>query len=108
MFKVVTTPEVVEWPVKVQIARNGGKHIQAIFTAKFKRLKKSEVEKLSDDDDAFLDDVLVSWDGVADEDGTPLEFNSENRDTLLDLIHVRTALAQAYFDMLAGAKRKNS
>tara|TARA_Y100001938_G_scaffold46056_1_gene64021 strand:+ start:357 stop:509 length:153 start_codon:yes stop_codon:yes gene_type:complete len=50
---------------------------------------------------------MVGWDSVNDDDGNPLKFTKANLKKLLDVPMVAGAIAKAFFDSIAGAKRKN-
>jgi len=64
--------------------------------------EEREAATADDPTDAdVLRKVLVGWDDVATEDG-PLEFNEANRDALIDIPYVRTALIAAYFTAVTG------
>ena len=56
---------------------------------------------------AFLKDVLVKLDDIADETGSPLSWSDEVRDAVLCLPYARTALAAAYFKAMVGAREGN-
>ena len=44
---------------------------------------------------------------VLDDEGNPVDFNKASLRELLDIPTVATAIAQSFFESIAGAKRKN-
>ena len=57
---------------------------------------------------AHIVSVLVGWEGVIQEDGTPLPFSPEAARTLLDSYPGSTSVvALAYLTELSAARRKN-
>ena len=73
--------KVYSWPVEVKTPSetNIGEFDTSKFIGKFIRLTRSE---LNDFDSASefeaLKKVLVGWDGVNEEDGTPIEFSDKS------------------------------
>lgn len=113
MFQITQTPSYTA-PVKVDLPTDKGKTRTVEFTAKFKRLTLSQIDALQTGiadgtvtDAGVVDEVLLGWEGVQDEDGSELEFNSHNLALLLDIYPTRPSLVRAYFASLAGAKAKN-
>lgn len=98
------------WPVKVQVPQDG-RHVENVFKATFKQVDRDRFIDVQNGDptaeQTLLDDVLVGWDGVGDEDGNPLDFTPENRRALLQVPYVRTAVIEAFFEGIGGRKRKN-
>ncbi len=103
------------WPVKVDVPVDG-RHATHKFQAHFLLLDQDEIDETLggdyDDDDSadrdLLRKVLVDWKQVADEDGNAIEFSDEARDRLLRIPYVRVALVRAYFQAIAGRRKKNS
>ena len=111
MFKVAKKKE-VEWPVTVSIPQDGGKVTKATFTAKFEVVDSDESEDIlfgrNPDCTDILDRVLIGFSGVAFEDGTPMEFSTESKATLLKIPYARQALLDAFFALQKGqGARKN-
>lgn len=104
-----------EWPVEYRTPIDGGKYKPAEFTAEFKRLSQSRLDDIFKgatedevDDDAVIDEVLVGWSGIKDQEGNEFECNEANRRILMDLPGMRATLLRAYFGSIEGAARKNS
>lgn len=102
------------WPVKYDAPRDGGKYDRHEFMAEFKRLPQSrldEIQKQAKDnavnDGEFLDEILLGWSGIKDEQGEDVPFNEAARRIVLDLPGMRAAIVLAFFGSLEGAPRKN-
>ncbi len=72
--------KVYPWPVEVKTPSesNLGEFDTTTFTGKFKRLTRKELDEFesSSEFDA-LRKVLVGWEDVSEEDGTPIEFSEK-------------------------------
>ncbi len=109
MFQIASK-NTCKWPVTVLVPQDGGKRAKYTFTAEFallapERERALKVGDISDED--FLREVLVGWSGVQDVDGADLPFSDDARDKLIAIPYVRAALIEAYFDFVAGGRRKN-
>lgn len=58
-------------------------------------------------DGRIADDCIVGWSGVQDENGDPLEFNSENLRRLLGLVGAISAITVSVTDAIVECERKN-
>lgn len=101
------------WPVTVEFPVSGGKFEKQTFDAEFKRLPQTRIREMTTDagrgkidDNDFAREVLVGWKGVSDGSGD-VPFSAEALDRLLEIPLVAGAIVQAFFESLAGAKRKN-
>ena len=108
MFRIAED-YVYAWPVTVRVPKDGD-YEEAKFTARFRtvgeeRLKQVRAGEVADRD--FLAEIIVGFDGVGDEAGTPLTYTEETRDRLIAIPYVMTALIEAYFESLRGIPRKN-
>lgn len=120
----------INWPVSVEVAADGGKIQKFEFTGTFKRLNDDDKEALAAD--AKLNEpaeggeeaanawkersvdsimkVMTAWKGVADESGTPIDFN---RDTLrtaarsADGLSILRAINIALSEINTGSRAKN-
>jgi hypothetical protein len=113
MFKIAQKPSYTAL-VNVELPGNQGKGKTVQFTAEFKRLSQTAIESVHEranagelSDSQLLDEVLLGWDGVQDEDGNALEFNDDNLATVLDIFPTRPSIVRAFFASLKGAKEKN-
>lgn len=119
MFTIASKPT-YPWTVDVNVPdpAKPGKWKTHSFIGHFKKLGDSEfrerLDALTEKDlepaeryereNDFLSDVLVNWEGIAQEDGTPLAFNSANLALMLEMTEVRSAL----FDAALNSRRKAS
>ena len=76
-----------KWPVEVKepSETEAGKFDTHKFIAIFNRVARSVIVKMADEDElTLLNLVLAGWEGIDDEDGKPLPFNSKNVAELAD------------------------
>lgn len=122
MFTIIHQPT-YPWTVEVQLPdpAKPGKWKAQTFVGYFKKRSDSafreQLEQLTDPrldpterysrENEFIEDTLVGWEGIADEDGTPLPFNAATRAALLDMTEVRAALFDAIFKSRSKAATKN-
>lgn len=113
MFKISQTQSYA-WPVTVQIPIDGGKYEKQTFDVLFQRLPQSRIKEigakieageLTDKD--LCKEVVTGWKGVHDENGEELPYSIKARDQLLDVAMMEGTIAVAFFESIAGAKRKN-
>jgi hypothetical protein len=132
MFIITTTKnKTIAWPVKVEVAGDGGKINKFEFTGTFKLLDDEDREALAaeaklnepaEGDDSepsgawkerSVDNILkvmTDWKQVVDESKTPIDFN---RDTLLAAarsphgLSILRAINTAMGEIAAGARAKN-
>jgi hypothetical protein len=114
------------WPVTFKLPADGGKFEKQTFDAEFKRLPQARIneiqvevqarvkasernESITDgiNDQSIADEILVGWSGVVDGDGDEVPFSAANKQQLLDIPTVASAIIVAYFDSLTGVKAKN-
>jgi hypothetical protein len=130
MFIVTTTKDkTITWPVKVEIAADGGKIAKHEFTGVFKllddddrdaqiaALKVGEPENADEPDSAWkersVDGILMSmvgWKQVCDENKAPIEFNRDSLLAAARSVHglsILRAINTAIGEIRAGARAKN-
>tara|TARA_B100001093_G_scaffold41109_1_gene35039 strand:+ start:283 stop:615 length:333 start_codon:yes stop_codon:yes gene_type:complete len=76
-----------KWPVLVKepSENDPGKFDTHQFIAVFNRLARSVIVKMADEDEGtLLNLILAGWQGIEDENGKPLPFNSKNIAELAD------------------------
>lgn len=109
MFKLVTNPT-FKHVVKIMSPIDGG-HQEDSVTVTYRVMRGSELANVELGTTAgsteFLRRAVVSVDGVQNEAGEPLIFSDQLRDQLIDLPHVRTALAVGYAEGVGKAKTGN-
>ena len=117
MLKIATVPS---FPAKVKFKTLGanGTQVPMEYTAKFKGMTLSDYRTLlrrcteaaetgEDGDQKMIDEVLLGWEGVGDENGVPLEFSPQARDALMDVLGCRAATVQTFMASVTGAKQGN-
>ncbi len=119
-FKLATSPDFLAL-VTTELPGDNGKPIKASFHVKFKRLSTSEFDELAkalnekDEEGApkitnqeIVDQVLTGFgDDLQDEDGKPLEFNSDTVADLCNIFPMRNSIVEAFFAGYVRAKAKN-
>ena len=102
-----------KWDVSVDIPVDG-RHERSSFTGEFKRIPQSRIREVGKEiengtitDAELVEEVLVGWDGVDDMEGNPVKFSRTTLRQLVDVPMVATCVATAYFESIAGSKRKN-
>lgn len=113
MFRV-TTPAHIEIPVSVQPPGQGPSKITIRVRYRSIEARTGFLRRIADerlDDAAVIDDCLIGWSGLADEDGAPIAFEDDAaRRAVLDHPYIYFAVRDAILDELTGAvgSRKNS
>ena len=117
MFKLDENEEIIikNWPVIISKPQDGGTQQKHQITADFLLLPDDKLEELMaasrESENGNVDRdiarrVVVKISGVAGADNTPLEFNAELLEKLLNKRYVRSALVATYFDAVNGKKAK--
>tara|TARA_B100001094_G_scaffold197687_1_gene191814 strand:+ start:9010 stop:9354 length:345 start_codon:yes stop_codon:yes gene_type:complete len=103
-----------KWPVVHDMPVDGGKHERHTFDAEFKRITQSRIRQMGEQIDnneitesELVTEVLLGWDGINDDDGNPIKFSQKALDQVIDVPMLATSISKAFFDSIAGAKRKN-
>ena len=97
-----------KWEVKVEVPVDGNQFESQTFEAVFKKISRSAFNNLVDrGDDALVDELLLGWEGVNDENGKPVPFTEKNKKQMADDPYVLRALIQAYADSVTGVIAKN-
>lgn len=108
------------WPVRLEKPIDGGKYKTVEITVTFRRLPQERIDdlvasagtrKMTGDgpDDTLVKEVVIDWDNrVLDVNRAPIPFSSANLDMVLKAeAGLRTAIATAYLESVAGGRRKN-
>ncbi len=107
MLKIVKNPEFTV-PVKVLVPTGDRGQVEHQFKMRFRALTRTEEQQYDSfsaaSTDEFLKRIVVGWEGLQDEDGTPLEFSDEALNMLIDLHYLRMGIMQAYTSAISGAK----
>ena len=103
-----------KWPVVHDMPVDGGKHERHTFDAEFKRITQSRIRQMGEQienneitESELVTEVLLGWDGINDEDGNPIKFSQKALAQVIDVPMLATCISKAFFDSIAGAKRKN-
>jgi len=114
------------WPVSFKLPTDGGKFEKQTFDAEFKRLPQARINEIqievqarikaaernesitdSISDQSIAEELLVGWSGVVDGDGDEVPFSEVNKQQLLAVATLASAIIVSYFDSLTGVKTKN-
>tara|TARA_R100000742_G_C4240628_1_gene60396 strand:- start:250 stop:591 length:342 start_codon:yes stop_codon:yes gene_type:complete len=113
MAFVLKQSDTYKWDVSVDVPVDG-QHKRSTFTGEFKRIPQSRIREIGQQieegtitDAEMVEEVLVGWDGIDDMKGEPVKFSRTALQQLVDVPMVATCIATAYFESIAGAKRKN-
>ncbi len=114
MLKIATAPKFTA-VVRFETPSGDGRPERHQFTGVFKSLGLTEYTELmkrayedpEKGDALVLEEVLVGWEGVGDEHGTPLEFTPANCDRLMEMMGARAATVRTFVKTLTGAREKN-
>lgn len=117
-------------PVHVMMLNGDGKKKKVIFKAKFRLLPREELDELNqkiaisnramkaakeagepwdaNSPDRFtdadvIDQVMIGWEDVADENNAPIPFGPEALEALLDIHPVRPTIVTTFFNTVYGA-----
>jgi len=113
-FKLAPKNE-IKTTVVVEQLGDMGKTIKTDFVAVVKKLPASQVRELTEqlkagettEHDVFKQNV-IGWQGVLDADDNEVICSPDTLDALLDIVEVRKALSQAFWQVQSGeVARKN-
>ena len=79
--------KVYPWPVQIKTPSETkiGEFETSEFVGKFKRLSRSELNSFDDETEfQALEKVLVGWEGLTEEDGTPIQFSKAELKTFAE------------------------
>ena len=97
-----------KWPVKVEEPADGGVFEESTFDAVFKRVPRSEFQKLADKgEEELLKAVLAGWEGIEDEEGKQVPFSMAAMKEFSDDSYWLRGVLNAYTETFEGAKLGN-
>ena len=103
MASVLKKSNTVKWPITFQKASDGGKFKKQTFTAIFKEIGRDRFNELVDKGDvALVDEILLGWEGIQDEEKVDVPFSDENKAFLLDDFAIMKALIETYGQVIYG------
>ena len=79
--------KVYSWPVNIKTPSETkiGEFDTSTFTAKFRRLSRTELNSFDEDSEfEALEKVLVGWEDLNEEDGTPIVFSKKELKSFAD------------------------
>lgn len=95
--------------ITIRMPNENGTVSLMTFTAIFKAMKISEATKMQETNPELpiLKEVLVGFEDVQNEDGTPVEWSEEARDLLIDEPLVQAELLRTYYRETTQGRQKN-
>lgn len=108
-LKVVTERQ-FKHRVRVFTPVDGG-HTEESIKVTYRVIDTEAVEGFdlarAEDTTEFLRTVIVHIDDVQDENGAPISYSDDVRDTLLKIPYVRSALGRGYFEGIGKGRKGN-
>lgn len=107
-FKRVPAPSSFKWPVEVPEPADG-EFKRSKFIAIFKRVGRAEWAKLTEEkgDTQLLSSVLIGWEDMVEEDGTPIPYSPEQVAEFADDFYWSNAVLGALTSTFTGAALGN-
>ena len=103
MAFVLKKTKTVKWPVTFQKAADGGKFKKQTFTAVFKEIVRKQFDDLIDKgDDPLVNEILIGWEGIQDEEGNEVSFEEETKKQLLDDFSIMKSIIETYGQVIYG------
>lgn len=105
MFKV-TDEFRFWWPVTVYVPADDGKYTKSEIRVRYRMAgqKALEAALLGGDGDHrdLMQEVIVGWEGIGNDEGDAMPFSADTLATLLDIPPFRYAAVRAYFEAIKG------
>lgn len=104
--------EIKNWPVTINIPGDNGATTKAEIRCDFLLLNNDEIDAIvqagreGDDSADLMARVWIGFNGVQDASGNPIEYSAPNRDKLLKIAYVRSAVTSEFFNAVNGRKPK--
>ena len=106
-FKITQKPTFISRVTDETPNQRGG-FDKSSFAAEFKRCGMDEIEDLKKlPQKEVLQQVLVGWSDLIDDDNQPVDFNDVNLRALLNISPALLALGAAFWESLFKAREKN-
>ena len=102
--------KVYSWPVKVKTPSetNIGEFETSEFIGKFKRLSRTELNNFNEETEyKALEKVLVGWEDLNEEDGTPIEFSKAELKNFAEDTDFVAGVLDAFKSFYANAQSGN-
>lgn len=107
---VIKKGNTVKWPVTIPVPADGGSHVNQNVEIEFKLLEQPEIDQAvnSGDPDVTLFNVcVVGWKQIQDESGKEMDYSDTLRCGLANMPYFRTAVINAYREVMQGGATKN-
>lgn len=106
-FKIALTPT-YKTKIVVETPNDQGKFDKSDFLAEFKRLNMDDLDAMRNvPQPEVIEQVLVGWSGLIDDEGNDVPFNSANRNALMRIPQAMHALVEGFWTSIFKAKEKN-
>ena len=106
-FKIARKPT-YKHEIAVSMPTEKGKRETEKFMAEFKHVGRERLDELrAIPHREVLNEVLVGWTGLIDEDGQEVPFNELNKNIVFDIPQAFEALALGFWASIFGAKKGN-
>ena len=102
--------KVYSWPVQVKTPSetNIGEFETSEFVGKFRRLSRTELNNFNEETEyKALEKVLVGWEDLNEEDGTPIEFTDKTLKEFSEDIDFVAGVLEAFKKFYANAQSGN-
>ena len=102
--------KVYSWPVQVKTPSetNIGEFETSEFVGKFRRLSRTELNNFNEESEyKALEKVLVGWEDLNEEDGTPIEFSDKALKEFAEDIDFVAGVLDAFKKFYANAQSGN-
>ena len=102
--------KVYPWPIVVKRPSEDtpGEFEQFEFIGKFLRLSRTELDKFEDEDEfSALEKILVGWEDVNEEDGTPITFSKTALKEFSEDVDFVKGVLEAFKAFYGNAQAKN-
>lgn len=109
MFKLLKKNCVQEWPATASIPIKGGKIAEKSFSVDLVILDTDAFHQaMREGDESLMKQVVTGWQGLGDEQGKPLVFNSANLSAAAKNPYFAKAVIASYLKASSGqASEKN-
>ena len=113
MAFVLDQSDTYKWKVEIDVPVDNNTETQ-YFTAVFKNISQTRLQEMMKQvaNQEMLDvdvakEILLGWEEMEMSDGTEVPFNKKNRDLLLDVRGVATAISYAFVESCKNKNIKN-
>ena len=106
-FKIALSPS-YKVKVSVETPNDNNGFDKSTFTAEFKRVSTEQLDEIQKKTKKeVVNDVLIGFSDLLDEDNKPVEYDDDSRAALLAIPQAVSALADAFLSSIFKVKEKN-